>query len=79
MDKTNSDILNGYWGLIKTLNTGWKLDLIERLTQSVRKNLLKSSNSMKLSFGAWESKSTAEEIITELRNSRTTNREIESL
>ena len=79
MNQTNYDILNNYWGLIKTLNTSWKLDLIERLTHSIRKNLKQKTNTMKLAFGAWESENSAEEIIEELRNSRSINRQIESL
>ncbi|MDJ0681529.1 MAG: hypothetical protein QNJ18_16905 [Xenococcaceae cyanobacterium MO_167.B52] len=79
MNQSNYDILNNYWGLIKTLNTCWKLDLIERLTDSIRKNLKHKTNTMNLAFGAWESENSAEEIIEELRNSRSINRQIESL
>ena len=79
MKKTSVDILNNYWGLIKNLNTAWQLDLIEKLTQSVRKNLSQKSNTIKLAFGAWESDQSADEIIEELRSSRTTNRHIETL
>ena len=34
---------------------------------------------MKNAFGAWESDKSAEQIIQELRNSRSTNRQIEEL
>ena len=79
MKKSNTNILDSYWGLIKTLHTSWKLDLIERLTQSIRQNLQQSPNTMKHAFGAWESEQSAEEIIAQLRHSRNTNRQIESL
>ncbi len=79
MKTSNYNILNSYWGLIKSLHTSWKLDLIERLTQSIRQNLQQDSNCMKNSFGAWESEKSAEQIIQELRNSRNTNRQIEEL
>ena len=79
MNKINYDILNNYWGLIKTLNASCKLDLIERLTHSIRQNQKQKTNTMNLAFGAWESENSAEEIIEELRNSRSINRQIESL
>lgn len=79
MNKSNMSILDSYWGLIKTLHTSWKLDLIERLTQSIRQNLQQTPNTMKQAFGAWESEQSADEMIEELRNSRHTNRQIESL
>jgi len=79
MARSNQDILNNYWGLIKGLNPNWQLDLIERLSQTVRKNLARKTNRIQQAFGAWESEDTAEEIIEELRQSRHTNRQIESL
>ncbi|MDX2249520.1 MAG: hypothetical protein SF052_22240 [Bacteroidia bacterium] len=79
MSKSDVNILNSYWGLIKTLNTSWKLDLIERLTQSIRQNLNKRTHTMKNAFGAWESEQSADQMIEEIRNSRRTNRQIESL
>ena len=79
MSKINYDILNNYWGLIETLNVSHKLDLIERLTNSIHQYQKQETNTMNLAFGAWESESSAEEIIEELRNSRSINRQIESL
>lgn len=76
---SDSHILNSYWGLIKSLHTSWKLDLIDRLTQSIRQNLQQDPNTMSNAFGAWESEQSAEEIIQELRDSRSTNRQIEGL
>ncbi|MBT9314521.1 hypothetical protein [Leptothoe spongobia] len=79
MKTSNSQVLNNYWGLIKNLHISWKLDLIERLTQSIRQNLSQGPNTMKNAFGAWQSAQSAEQIIQELRNSRNTNRQIEEL
>lgn len=79
MKRSNTNILDSYWGLIKTLHTSWKLDLIERLTQSIRQNLQQGPNTMKHAFGAWESDKSADQIIEDLRNSRNTNRQIEAL
>ena len=79
MKASNSRVVNSCWGLLESLHTSWKLDLIERLTQSVRQNLQQDSNTMKSAFGAWESEQSAEQIIQELRDSRNTNRKIEEL
>ena len=77
MKTSNSRLLNSYWGSIESLHTSWKLDLIEKLTQSIRQNLQQDSNTMKNAFGAWASDRSAEQIILELRNSRSTNRQID--
>ena len=37
MDKTQKNILNIYWGLINNLSNKWKLDLIEKLSKSIRR------------------------------------------
>ena len=79
MARSNQDMLNTYWGLIKGLNTNWQLELMERLSQTVRKNLEKKTSRIQQSFGAWESENSAEEIIEELRQSRHTDRQIETL
>ncbi|KOR31827.1 hypothetical protein TI05_11175 [Achromatium sp. WMS3] len=79
MKISNLHILNNYWGLIETLHTNWKLDLLDKLTQSIQKNSPINSNVMKNAFGAWASEQSAEQIIQELRNSRSTNRQLEEL
>lgn len=79
MKASGSHVLNSYWGLIESLHTSWKLDLIERLTHSIKQNLQQDSNTMQNAFGAWKSEQSAEQIIQELRDSRNTNRQIEGL
>ena len=79
MKRSDSHILNSYWGLIRTLHLNWKLDLIERLTQSIRQNLKQNPNTMKSAFGAWKSDLSAEQIIKMLRSSRKNDRQIEAL
>ena len=74
----NTTIIDGYVGLLENLSPSNKLDLISRLTKSVKSDLKKKKSSFQKSFGALESAKTAEEIIEEIRNSRVSNREIES-
>ena len=59
------------------MSTNNKLDLISKLTDSVKTDLTNKKSSFKKAFGAFDSKKTAEEIIEEIRNSRVSTRQIE--
>jgi hypothetical protein len=71
-------IVDGYVGLLDNLSTNNKLDLISRLTASVKTDLTNKKSSFRKAFGAFDSKKSAEEIIEEIRNSRVSTRQIES-
>lgn len=75
--ETNTTIINGYVGLLENLSPNNKLDLISKLTESVKTDLGNKKSTFKKSFGAFISEKTAEEIIEEIRNSRLFTREIE--
>ena len=74
----NSTIVDGYVGLLDNLSTNNKLDLISKLTASVKTDLTNKKSSFKKSFGAFDSKKSAEDIIEEIRKSRVSTRQIES-
>jgi len=74
----NTIIVDGYVGLLDNLSTNNKLDLISKLTDSIKSDLIEKKSSFKKSFGAFESKKSAEEIIEEIRDSRVSTRQIES-
>lgn len=74
----NTTLIDGYLRLLDNLSQGNKLDLISRLTTSVKADKQDKKKLFKKSFGAFESSKTAEEIIKEIRDSRTFNRQIES-
>jgi hypothetical protein len=74
----NSKIVDGYFGLLDNLSPTNKLDLIAKLTASVKSDLKPKKSSFKKAFGAFESSKSAEEIINEIRESRVFNRQIES-
>jgi hypothetical protein len=74
----NTTIVDGYVGLLDNLSANNKLDLISKLTASVKTDLTNKKSTFKKSFGAFDSKKSAEEIIEEIRNSRVTTRQIES-
>ncbi len=73
----NTTIIDGYVELLENLSASDKLDLISKLTTSVKTNLINKKSSFKEAFGAFESSKTAEEIIDEIRSSRIFNRQIE--
>ncbi len=75
----NTTIIDGYIELLENLSPGNKLDLISKLTASVKTDLTKKKSSFKKSFGAFDSKKSAEEITEEIRNSRVSTRQIEAL
>ena len=74
----NTTIVYGYFNLLDNLSPSNKLDLISKLTASVKSDRAKKKSSFKKSVGAFVSKKSAEEIIGELRNSRVSTRQIES-
>jgi putative heme iron utilization protein len=74
----NTTIVDGYVGLLDNLSPDNKLDLISKLTASVKTDLAKRKSSFKKAFGAFDSKKSAEEIIKEIRGSRMFYRQIES-
>ncbi len=64
-------------GLLEQLSPSMKLNLIERLRESVKSQI--TSSKMKVSFGAWSPNESAEELSNTIRSSRSTNRNIEEL
>ena len=76
--KINTSIIDGYLNLLGSLSPNYKLDLISKLSASIKMDLTPKKTSFKKSFGAFESKKSAETIIKEIRESRVFNRQIES-
>lgn len=67
---SNTTIIEGYVELLENLNPNSKLDLISKLSASVKTDLKNKKSSFKKAFGAWESKKSAEKIIEEILSSR---------
>lgn len=65
--------------MLENLSPNNKLDLISKLTLTVKTDISDNKKSFYKAFGAWESRQSADEIISEIRNSRTFNRQIEKL
>jgi len=75
----NTSIIDGYIKLLDNLSPNNKLDLISKLTDSIKLDIGNKKHSFKKAFGAFQSKKNAEEIISDIRNSRTFNRRMEDL
>ena len=69
--KAETQILDGYWGLLNTLTPSLKLKLIERLSKSVIDDISNKNDRFEKSFGAWIDSRDSNEIITEIRENRT--------
>ncbi len=71
----NTSIVDGYLHLLDNLSMDSKLDLIAKLSLSIKSDISTKKNKFKQSFGAFKSSQTAEELIDEIRSSRTFTRE----
>lgn len=67
-----------YFGFLKNLNQESKLDLIAKLSQSIKEDVSEREVSLQDLFGAYQSTESADEIITKIRSSRSFNRHTES-
>jgi len=78
MDDANTTLIDGYLQMLDNLSPSNKLDLISKLTDSIKSDITDKKSSFKEAFGAFESEKSADEIINEIRNSRTFTREIQA-
>ena len=75
--ENNTLIIKVYIQLLNNLSPNNKLDLIAKLTASVKTDLGSKKSSFKKAFGAFDSSKSAEEIIEDIRRSRMQNRQVE--
>lgn len=74
--KINDQSIARYFGFLKNMDTQSKKSLIIQLTDSIESES-ETKKGIDHLFGAWEDTRTAEELISEIRESRTRTREIE--
>ena len=75
----NTTIIEGYLQMLDNLSPSNKLDLISKLSASVKSDIKNKKSSFKRAFGAFQSEKSADEIINEIRSSRTFTRQIEEI
>ena len=80
METNKINLADNFFGMIKNLSADVKLELISKITDSLKGTKKESKdNSWKKLFGSWQSDESAEDIIAEIRASRYTDRQIEDL
>ena len=75
----NINLVDHYFGFLKNLNPNSKLDLISKLSQSLKNKDEITDISLQSLFGAYKSEETADEMMEGIRNSKVFNRNTEPL
>lgn len=79
METNSIGIADNFFGMIKNLSADVKLELISKISNSLRGAKKEKDDSWQKLFGAWHSDESAEDLIESIRASRHTNRQIEDL
>ncbi len=70
-------IVEAYFAILKRLNNRYKLDLIEKLSRSIKKSP-STERDIRYFEGAWDSEESAEEMIQVIKSSDAPGRNIET-
>lgn len=73
---TDTALVDGYYKLLANLSAADKLDLISKLTQSVKTDLTAKEQRFYNAFGAWSSDESAESLIEVIKFSKTSSNEL---
>lgn len=73
----DSKLIDSYISLLKNMSAQNKLELISKLTDTVKTDIEKDNTDFYNAFGGWDEKQSAEELIDIIKGSRTYNRTIE--
>lgn len=75
---TSAMLIDNFYGLLSSLSRENKIKLIAKLSNSIVDEVSENENVVDKFFGAFKSEKSAEEIINEIHESRTFDREIEA-
>lgn len=76
----NTNLIDSYYTLLKSLSPNNKLELIARLSKSMKTTKKKEKEiSLESLYGSWESDQTADELVAELKAARNFTRKREEL
>ena len=70
MTFTEKNIIENYLGLFENLNSMSKLELIEKLTKSLKSESKSKESNFYKSFGAFSTEKSSDEIIAEKKSRR---------
>ena len=73
----NTKLIDSYISLLKNMSAQNKLDLISRLTDTVKTDLEKEKTDFYKAFGGWDKNESAEDLIETIKGSTTFKRTIE--
>jgi len=73
----NSKLIDSYISLLKNMSAQNKLDLISKLTNTVKTDIEQENTDFYKAFGGWDKTESAEVLIETVKGSRTFNRTIE--
>jgi hypothetical protein len=79
MKETGTHLSNTYFELLRNLTDETKLELISKLTKSVKQPARTKNGSLHSLFGALKTKTSADALIKQIKKSRTFTRKIEAL
>ena len=71
--KSNTILIDNYYGLLSSLSKENKIRLIAKLSNSILEESAENENVVDKFFGAFKSEKSAEELIMEIRESRIFN------
>ena len=72
---TNINLVDSYYTLLKSLSPNNKLELIARLSKSLKTAKKSKDNSWKSLFGAWELNQSADDFVDQLKKDRKITRQ----
>jgi len=70
----NTNLVDSYYMLLRNLSPNNKLELIVRLSKSLKTTKTKKDNSWEALFGSWELDQSTDEFLTELKKDRNFSR-----
>lgn len=73
----NTKLIDSYISLLKNMSAQNKLDLISKLTNTVKTDLEQEKTDFYEAFGGWDKNESADDLIETIKGSRTFNRTIE--
>lgn len=73
------NLIDSYLGLLSNLSPDSKLELIAKLSETLKGSKKPTEKSVKDLYGAFVSKKSADEIIAELKDSRNFTRKIDGI
>ncbi|MCH8487594.1 MAG: hypothetical protein LAT75_12065 [Candidatus Cyclonatronum sp.] len=74
---TNTKLINSYLSLIKNMSVSNKLDLISKLSSSMKADFDDAKVDFYDAFGAWDEEESAEALVDAIKSTRTFMRKTE--